>query len=161
MAQDITTKAKNNAAMVPNKTPAPTRPAKIPAPDVISTVRAEQNAGNHYGLNGYTGASSINPSEKVISPLAQSLKSASEKGSDPVLDAVASRGVGAGGIDPMTGDIVTMAEGFAGTQVRRIGSGNVVSHPRMKNANTGGAPRGAVPASTEASNGTLARKPGR
>lgn len=142
-----------------NKTPAPVK--RVAAPDFISQVKNPQNVGSGYGANGYAGPSSINPGQMVRSPLAENMKSSSEQGGDPVLDAVIARGVGAGGIDPMTGDVVTMAEGVAGSQVRKIAAKNVPAHPHMKDANEGGAPSGKVPASTGASNGGVARKPGR
>jgi hypothetical protein len=158
---NVKTTAKNNAPMVPNKTPAPTRPAKIPAPDVISTVRAEQNAGNHYGLNGYTGASSVNPGESVISPMAQSLKSASEKGSDAVLDEVIARGTRAAGTSGrLTGEPAGVYEGVGESQLRPVSSKqDVPTTFGHKNPNVGGAPSGKVPATTGASSGAPVRKP--
>lgn len=118
-----------------NATPAPTRPAKVAPPDVVSEVRRQQNAGNMYGMNGFRGASSANPGEMVRSPLAENIKSASEQGSDPLLNAVIQKGVGAGGVDPMTGDAVTMSEGAAGTQIRKMMDRPAVpDHPAMASA---------------------------
>jgi hypothetical protein len=100
-------------------------PGPTPAPDVISTPRA---AHSGYGQNNFGGPSSLTPlddSNKGVSPLAANIKATSERGSDAVLDAVIRKGVGAGSIDPLTGDVVTMAEGVAGTQIRKTGAGNV------------------------------------
>jgi len=115
-----------------NKTPAPVK--RVPAPDFISQVKNPQNVGTGYGANGYAGPSSVNPGQMVRSPLAENMKSSSEQGSDPVLDAVIAEGVGAGGVDPLTGDATTMAEGVAGTQVRKIGAGAPPDHPAFVSA---------------------------
>lgn len=107
---------------------------RSPAPDVISTPRASKSG---YGMNSWAGPSSLTPmddSNKGVSPMAANLKTSGERGSDAVLDAVIREGVGAGSIDPMTGDVVTMAEGVAGSQIRKIGAKNVPDSFGMESA---------------------------
>lgn len=149
MAKQVKTNAPGNAPGAgPVKTPAPTQ--RPPGSEKDFTFGRQS-----YGANAYGGPSSLTPGHKERASL-----TVNNDGDDPVMEAIKQHGVGAGGIDPMTGDTVTMAEGVAGTQVRKIAAKNVPGHPHMKDANTGGAPRGAVPANTGASNGTVARKPG-
>jgi hypothetical protein len=116
---------------------APTRPAKVPPPDIVSTLRAEHNVGSRYGLNGFAGRSSTSPGEMVQSPLAASIKTASEKESNPVLDAIIAKGSAAMSVTP-TGDAVTATEGVTGSQLRKIAEGNVPDHPFMKSPNKTG-----------------------
>lgn len=131
-----------------NKTPAPTQ--HPPGTEKDFTFGRQS-----YGANAYGGPSSLTPGKKERASL-----TVNNDDSDPVLDAIKQHGVGAAGIDPLTGDSVTMAEGVAGSQVRKIAAKNVPAHPHMKDANVGGAPSGAVPSTTGASSGSVARKPG-
>ena len=91
MARQVQTNAKGAADpnAGPAVTPAPTRPAKAAAPDLIGTPRRQQNVGNSYGLRGYAGASSANPGEMVRSQLAENLKSSVQ---DDAIDVVIARG---------------------------------------------------------------------
>lgn len=143
MPKQVTVNAKGNSDpnAGPNKTPGPTRPA---APDVISQARL---GGDGYGQNsGRNNPSSIPPGAQKLSGLAANMKASVND--DGVLDHIIAHGT-ARNSDEVTG------------QLRTIASRNVSTKPGMKDANTGGAPRGSVPASNGASNGTVARKPGR
>ena len=101
---------------------APTRPAKIPGPDIVSTPRQEQNVGSRYGMNNFAGRSSTSPGEEVHSPLSESIRSASEKGSDPVLAALIEKGSAA--MDVVGDEVITAVEGQLGSQLRDIREGN-------------------------------------
>lgn len=97
----------------------PTKPARVAAPDVVSQVRNEQNAGSFYGLNGFRGASSVNPGEVTKSPLAENMQ-----GDDPVLAAVQKFGTAAMRT-PEVGDDVADVRGTPDGQIRKIGATNV------------------------------------
>lgn len=75
------------ATGVPGFTPAPK--AKPQPPDQISQVRNPTAAG--YGMNNFAGRSSLNPGEKLLSPMAASLRAAQDDG-EGVLDTVEARG---------------------------------------------------------------------
>jgi len=112
----------------------PTQPNRTPAPDNISAPRAAKNG---YGQNSYAGPASLTPNQDANigrSALGLNMSQTSEGESDPVLSAIIAKGTGAGGVDPLTGDATTMAEGVAGTQVRKIGAKNVPDHPAMASA---------------------------
>ncbi len=132
---DETAKGNSPNTGMPKNNLAPTRPAKIPAPDIVSRLREEQNVGSMYGMNGFPGRSSTSPGEQVTSPLALSIKSASEKGSDPVLDAIIAKGSAAMKVT-LAGDAVTATEGVTGSQLREIGKGNVPDAYGMASART-------------------------
>ena len=93
MARTVVKPAKDNASGSNTgmpKTVAPTRPARL-GPDVISTPRLPRG-GSAYGQNQWAGRSSTSPGEMVRSPLAESIKDASERGSDAVLDHIIEHG---------------------------------------------------------------------
>ena len=123
MARTVVKPAKDNASGSDTgmpKTIAPTRPARL-GPDVISTPRLPRG-GSAYGQNQFAGRSSTSPGEMVRSPLAQSIKDASERGSDAVLDHIIEHGT-AKQDDSVTG------------QLRKIADGNVPIHPGMRSRN--------------------------
>ena len=65
MANTVETTAKGDSANTGMpKNLAPTRPAKVPAPDVVSEVREEQHVGSRYGMNNFAGRSSTSPGER-------------------------------------------------------------------------------------------------
>ena len=101
----------------------PTKPAPT-WPDVISTPR-NPRLGSGIGMNQYAGRSSLDPGEMSRSPLATSIKNASERGSDAVLDTIVERGT-ARQDDSITG------------QLRDIAPRNVPTHPHMSGAKSGG-----------------------
>lgn len=93
-------------------------PGRTPAPDNISTPRAAKSG---YGQNGWSGASSLTPlddANKGRSALGLNMSQTSEGQSDPVLDAIITKGTAAMSNDPV-GDAVTAAEGVAGSQSAR------------------------------------------
>lgn len=105
MAKNTTVPARgDSAATGAPKSIAPTRPARVPSPDIVSTPRAEQNVGSKYGLNGFEGRSSTSPGETVMSPLAESIKSASDDG-ESILDSVIAHGTATPLPDWQTRDI--------------------------------------------------------
>ncbi len=127
-AGDVTRAAKNNAPMVPNKTP---------SPDVISAPRA---AHSGYGQNSYAGPSSLTPNQDSnmgVSPMAASIKSASERGSDAVLDEVVRRGVRAAGTSGrLSGEPGGVYEGVGESQLRPVSTKQAVpTHPAMVGSN--------------------------
>ncbi len=63
--------------------------AKTPAPDVISKIRNPSNVGG-YGMSYYSGPTSADPGQRVLSPLAQNLESSVD---DDAIDIVRSRGL--------------------------------------------------------------------
>ena len=87
MAISVKEAAKGNAPSTgtPGFTPAPTKPQ----PPDVTMVRNPTAAG--YGMNGYTGRSSVDPGKTVISPLAAAIKA---DVNDPALDAVIASGMG-------------------------------------------------------------------
>jgi hypothetical protein len=123
----------------PGPTPAPTRPA---APDVISRPRQATPAG--YGMNSDAGPVSLAPGVTRQSPLADNLRASVDD--DGVLDHVQQFGT-ARRDDSITG------------QLRKIADGNVPTSYGMKDANTGGAPRGTIPSTLGATNAQPVRKP--
>ena len=93
MARTVVKPAHDNASGSDTgmpKTIPPTRPARL-GPDVISTPR-QPRGGSQYGQNQFGGRSSTSPGEMVRSPLATSIKDASERGSDAVLDSIIEKG---------------------------------------------------------------------
>ncbi len=136
MAKTVETSATGDSANTGMpKNLAPTRPAKVPGPDIVSQPRNPQNVGSRYGMNNFAGRSSTSSGEAVNSPLSLSIKSASEKGSDPVLDAIIAKGSAAMDVT-LTGDVVTATEGVTGSQIRKIGTGNVADAYGMGSART-------------------------
>ena len=102
----------------------PTQPNKTPSPDVISAPRASHSG---YGQNSFAGPSSLTPNQDSnigVSAMAASLKSASEKGSDAVLDEVVRRGSAAAGISGrLAGDEPgPYYEGVGESQLRPVSS---------------------------------------
>jgi hypothetical protein len=75
---------------------------KTPAPDEVTEVRNPKNGGSGYGMNNYRGASSVDPGQRVLSPLAQNLESSVDD--DGVLQTIISRPRGAlnEGVDDQT-----------------------------------------------------------
>ena len=138
-------------------------PGKSPAPDVITAPRAAKSG---YGQNNYAGPSSLTPlddSNKGVSLLAANMKEAGEVGSDPVLDAIVKAGTAAMNVTP-TGDAVTAAEGVVGSQLRKIGKGNVpdafgMASNRSRQPTYPG-PKETIPATLGAMAEQPVRKPG-
>lgn len=165
MAKTFTKPSKDMATALPKTAAgnsANTGMPKAVAPDVISEPRASKSG---YGQNSYSGPSSLTPmddSNRGVSPLAANMKAASEKGSDPVLDAIISKGSAAMSIDP-TGDAVTATEGVLGSQLRKIADGNVpdsfgMSSARKRQPSYPG-PDSSVPGSLTDDNAQPVRKP--
>jgi hypothetical protein len=136
----------------------PIKPAKVAAPDVVSQTRNEQNAGSHYGLNGYRGPSSLNPGEAVKSPLADNMS-----GDDTVLAAVQKFGSAAMRA-PEVGDDVEDVKGTPATQIRKIADSNVPDHSAFASARTRQpsypGPRETIPSTLGATAEQPVRKPG-
>ena len=65
---------------------------KTPAPDVISKIRNPSNVGG-YEMSYYSGPVSVDPGQRVLSPLAQNLESSVE---DDAIDIIRSRGLDSG-----------------------------------------------------------------
>jgi hypothetical protein len=119
MAYQVKTTAKGDAANTGAPGPTPAPKAKPQPPDQISKVRAPTNAGG-YGLNGFVGRSSLNPGEQLLSPMAESLKAASDDG-ESVLDTVVAKGT-------------ARQDTSITSQLRTIAAGNVPDHSSMGSA---------------------------
>lgn len=147
-----------------NKTPAPTR---VRASDLEGVFGGGGQHDGQYGQNRYGGASSVAPGQRVESPMAQDLRTTAAQGADGgnVLDAIAQKGVGAAGIDPLTGDAVTMAEGVAGSQIRKIGAKNVPDAFGMESARSRQpsypGPKTNIPGGLSDDNAQPVRQPGK
>jgi hypothetical protein len=124
MAYQTKTTAKGNGPNTgaPGPTPAPTRPARPNAPDLVSSIRDTQG-GNAYGQNSPQGnPSSVAPGKQLLSPLAANLKSSVD---DDAIDRVISEGT-------------ARQDDFITGQLRQIGDKNVPDHPAMKSPNRAG-----------------------
>lgn len=143
MAKQVKTNASCNAANTgaPGATPAPTKRVVPQAPDQVTFVR--KPSPNGAGQNG-PQAVSLNPGQSSISPLGANMKASVDD--DGVLDHIIQHGTA------RNSDEVT-------SQLRSIASRNVPNHPFMRDANSGGAPSGKVPSTTQASNGKPVRQP--
>ena len=73
----------------PGPTPPPSRPAP---PDEVTELRHPANLRSGYGLNGYSGPSSIPPGQQKLSPLAENLKASSEAPDGLTLDHIIQHG---------------------------------------------------------------------
>jgi hypothetical protein len=145
--QQVKTTAKGNAANTGAPGPTPAPKAKPQQPDQISQVRAPTHVG--YGMNSFAGRSSLNPGEQLLSPMALSLKAASDDGEN-VLATVVAKGT-------------ARRDSSITSQLRDIAPGNVpdafgMASARSRQATYPG-PRGAVPATTAKSDAQTIRKP--
>ncbi len=122
----VQTTATGNAA--DNGTPVTPAPTRRAAPDVASAVRAPSRAG--VGMNGYAGASSLEPGVFTRSPLGDNI---ADTVNDPVLDAVRKFGSAAMRV-PETGDDVEDVRGTPATQLRKFAPGNVPDSWGMESA---------------------------
>jgi hypothetical protein len=154
----VTTTATGDASNtgMPKSLP-PVKRAKVAAPDVVSQIRNEQNAGSYFGLNGYRGGSSNNPGEITKSPLAENIS-----GDDPVLAAVQEFGSAAMRA-PEVGDDVAEVKGTPDGQIRKIADSNVPDHSAMGSNRSRQpsypGPKETIPATLGASSAQPVRKP--
>jgi hypothetical protein len=85
----IQVKAPGNAPNTgaPGFTPAPTKIVRPAAPDNISAPKVGSSSG--YGMSNFTGAASITPGQRVVSPLGANLEASVD---DPALAQVRANG---------------------------------------------------------------------
>jgi hypothetical protein len=139
MAIQVKTSAKGNA-------PNTGAPGPTPAPDEVSQVRSPTRAG--YGMNGYAGPSSLNPSKAQMSPLAANLKASIDDD---------------GALDRVIRDGTARVDSEITSQLRDIADKNVPDAHSMTSARsrqpTYPGPKESVPLKIGATNAPPVRKP--